>query len=129
MHVAGHVKRDIADAAVVAGQGRIHELVADQPAVHVQVEETEAANVGRRPPNLFGDLEVMPQYSCGQAAVVAPGELAPGGRAERARGLGQFPLGVVEAFLFPASDLGVGRAPVRVGRKKEPPGLFSELNC
>ncbi len=51
MNVAGHVERDVESATVVSGQGRVHELVADQLAVQVKVEEAEAANVGRRPPD------------------------------------------------------------------------------
>ena len=82
MNVAGHVERDVAGAAVVAGQGRVHELIADPLAVQMEVEEAEAADVGGGPPELLGDLELATQHPRWQAAVVRPADLAPGGRAE-----------------------------------------------
>ena len=126
MDVAGHVERDVKGAAVVSGQGRVHELVADPLAVQVQVEEAEAANVGRRPSDLFGDLELVAQQSRGQAAVVRPADLAPRGRSRPARLLGMLPRRVVKAILFPARDFPVAGPPVEsVGTKSGSPSSNS----
>ncbi len=75
MNFAGDVERDVEGATVVSGQGGVHELVARSLAVQIQVEEAEAANVGRRPSEFPGDLELVAQHSRWQTAMIRPANL------------------------------------------------------
>ena len=89
-------------------------------AVEMKIEEAESANVGRRPPDLLGDLELVAEHSRWQAAVVRPANLAPGGRSQA------HPTAVASfhwpsskpSFSQPATSV-VAAAPVCVGRDQK----------
>ena len=66
MHAGRDVEGGVQRAAVIAGEGGIHQLIANQMAVDVEIEKTETADIGSCPLHDFigADLKFAAQVAC-----------------------------------------------------------------
>ena len=121
MQCRSDVECDVQHAPIIAGERGLHELIADQLAVDVQIKEAQTAHEGRGAAERFAFVrgELVAHVAGGQPPVLALPAVAPGNAPRRNARLAKFQRGhpgrIIEADLFPADARLGRRTPLAVG--------------